>query len=224
MENPIRAQLLTKVGGLETFTRFWSWRSHVAEKRAEEALASAESLLVQGQAALAAANADNDTMTAWVDRFFKHWHAYMVAGSRTANPMITGPANFPVARNQKAMARAMALGDAYWQFANGTQEFIRRMERSKEKAELSALSSNTEHKTYSFAGGNLVYNTTLDRVQLVFDEKPTEDQRALLNKAAFRWSPRENAWQRKLTNNGVRAATSALVAMGIAKLEFDKET
>ena len=48
------------------------------------------------------------------------------------------------------------------------------------------------------------------RVQLIFDGKPAEDVRAILKKWAFRWSPRNSAWQRQLTDNGKRAARRAM--------------
>lgn len=48
------------------------------------------------------------------------------------------------------------------------------------------------------------------RVQLIFDGKPAEDVRAILKKWAFRWSPRNQAWQRQLTDNGKRAARLAM--------------
>ena len=44
------------------------------------------------------------------------------------------------------------------------------------------------------------------RVQLIFDGKPDDDTRALLKSYGFRWSPRNGAWQRQLTENGKRAA------------------
>ena len=44
------------------------------------------------------------------------------------------------------------------------------------------------------------------RVQLIFDGKPDDDTRALLKSYGFRWSPRNGAWQRQLTDNGRRAA------------------
>src|SRR5687767_6799856 len=39
----------------------------------------------------------------FINRFVRAWAAYQHAGSRTANWMITGPARFPVRRNEKAM-------------------------------------------------------------------------------------------------------------------------
>ena len=48
------------------------------------------------------------------------------------------------------------------------------------------------------------------RVQLIFDGKPAEEVRAILKKWSFRWSPRNQAWQRQLTDNGKRAARRAM--------------
>lgn len=55
------------------------------------------------------------------------------------------------------------------------------------------------------------------RVQLIFDGKPAEDVRAILKKWAFRWSPRNRAWQRQLTDNGKRAARRAMEEIAALK-------
>ena len=41
--------------------------------------------------------------------------------------------------------------------------------------------------------------------QILFDEKPGEETRNTLKANGFKWSPREGAWQRQLTDNA-RAA------------------
>lgn len=48
------------------------------------------------------------------------------------------------------------------------------------------------------------------RVQLIFDAKPDEETRDLLKSYGFRWSPRNAAWQRQLTENGKRAARQVM--------------
>lgn len=48
------------------------------------------------------------------------------------------------------------------------------------------------------------------RVQLIFEGKPSEEIRAILKKWSFRWSPRNQAWQRQLTENGKHAARRAM--------------
>ena len=53
-------------------------------------------------------------------------------------------------------------------------------------------------------------DTQLMRVQLIFDDKPDADTRALLKSNGFRWAPSQNAWQRQLTDNGKRAAREVI--------------
>ena len=36
-------------------------------------------------------------------RYLQHYHAWLSAQSRTASSFVTGPANFPTARNQKRL-------------------------------------------------------------------------------------------------------------------------
>ena len=53
-------------------------------------------------------------------------------------------------------------------------------------------------------------NPILNRLQILFDEKPDEDTRKALKSNGFRWSPKNGAWQRQLTDNAIRAAKTAL--------------
>lgn len=48
-----------------------------------------------------------------------------------------------------------------------------------------------------------VRNTELMRLQLIFDGKPSEAVRAALKSNGYRWSPKNGAWQRQLTNNAI---------------------
>lgn len=57
-------------------------------------------------------------------------------------------------------------------------------------------SKTTEKKDYK-----ILENIEENRLQLIFDGKPTEEVRKVLKKHGFRWSPKNSAWQRQLTNN-----------------------
>lgn len=57
----------------------------------------------------------------------------------------------------------------------------------------------------SFTGGKLVRNTENNRLQLLFDEKPSDEMRAKLKANGFKWAPSQGAWQRQLTENAERA-------------------
>ena len=61
-----------------------------------------------------------------------------------------------------------------------------------------------------FEGGQIVRNVELDRLQIIFDEKPYEETRAKLKANGFRWSPRNQAWQRQLTNAEEAAARAVI--------------
>ena len=53
----------------------------------------------------------------------------------------------------------------------------------------------------------VVENTDLMRLQLIFDDKPSEEVRKVLKSHAFRWSPSNKSWQRQLTDNAKRVLT-----------------
>ena len=55
----------------------------------------------------------------------------------------------------------------------------------------------------AFEGGEVVLNYDADRVQILFDEKPSDEMRQKLKKSAWRWSPSYGAWQRQATENAI---------------------
>jgi hypothetical protein len=59
---------------------------------------------------------------------------------------------------------------------------------------------------WEFAGGHAEANTEMNRLQLFFDEKPNEQQRAVLKAGGFKWAPTQDAWQRQLTDNAIYSA------------------
>ena len=52
-------------------------------------------------------------------------------------------------------------------------------------------------------------NAEENRLQILFDEIPDADTRDALKSNGFRWSPRNKAWQRQLTQNAEYAARRA---------------
>jgi hypothetical protein len=59
---------------------------------------------------------------------------------------------------------------------------------------------------WEFDGGRAEANTELNRLQLFFDERPNESQRAQLKAGGFKWAPSQDAWQRQLTDNAIYSA------------------
>ena len=73
-------------------------------------------------------------------------------------------------------------------------------------AELEKRESEPAPEDWEFDGGSVVANTELNRLQILFDDKPDEDVRAELKSNGFKWAPSQKAWQRQLTPNAMYAA------------------
>lgn len=80
---------------------------------------------------------------------------------------------------------------------------IRRLKKRIENLE---ASKDTEFVGWQFEGGEAVINKEKNRLQLLFDEKPGDEQRTTLKANGFRWAPSDKAWQRQLNTNAFYAA------------------
>ena len=90
-----------------------------------------------------------------------------------------------------------------YELSNNNAE-IRRL---KQRIEQLSASQELGYVGWTFGGGEAVANTDNNRLQLIFDEKPTEEQRIALKRNGFHWSPSEQAWQRQLNDNAIYAAS-----------------
>ena len=68
------------------------------------------------------------------------------------------------------------------------------IERHKAMAE-------AEDKEIAFNGGRVVVCNSDERMRFYFDEIPSVEVRNLMKRNAFKWSPKNGAWQRQLTAN-----------------------
>jgi hypothetical protein len=119
---------------------------------------------------------------------------------------------------KKGKSALMALGlseEESERLANGTNKPIPTWRLSnnnaqirivKEKIETIKKLDSMEAENIKFKGGEMVINVEINRVQFLFDEIPAPEIRALLKSHGFKWSPREKAWQRQRTPNGIRTA------------------
>ena len=80
-------------------------------------------------------------------------------------------------------------------------KFFKLGELAESNKEKLSDKSEKESTFVAFKGGKMVNNFQENRVQLIFDEKPSFELIGQLKKSAFRWSPKFCAWQRQLTNN-----------------------
>lgn len=76
------------------------------------------------------------------------------------------------------------------------------------KANIDRLENKPEtvFKGWQFEGGEAVINLANNCLQLMFDGKPTDEQRADLKKNGFKWAPTAKAWQRPLDFKSMAAA------------------
>lgn len=71
--------------------------------------------------------------------------------------------------------------------------------RLKKRIEQLRRVDGMEHVEFPFAGGVLMTNEEINRVQIIFDDTPDEATRAKLKAHGFRWAPSEGAWQTQRT-------------------------
>lgn len=127
--------------------------------------------------------------------------------ARTASPMITGPARFPTDRNRKALDAEMKKINLYLAWREKAEAAARKaVNLIGYVAPPKPEGAKTGQKVNDFPGFKVIENYDMDRVQFVFPDKPSADERAMLKGAAFKWAPSQGAWQRQLTNNAIYAA------------------
>ena len=95
--------------------------------------------------------------------------------------------------------------DPYISTTNMNAE-IRRLKERLESLKKAKEEGTTETITEDSAGNELfkvIKNTEIMRLQLIFDGKPSDEVREVLKKNGFKWSPKNGAWQRQLTDNAI---------------------
>ena len=87
-------------------------------------------------------------------------------------------------------------------------------------AQAAAVKANPESRaSVQFKGVDIVENRAADRLQLRFPDKPDASVRSELKSRGFRWSPKEGAWQRQLTDNARSSAVGALEKVGFGRAD-----
>ncbi len=105
------------------------------------------------------------------------------------------------AANAKARRQGKQAPYEPFTLANNNQN-IRATRRRIEQLQATKQKGTTRSET-DFMGERVevIENTEAMRLQLVFDGKPADEVRTVLKKNGFKWSPKNGAWQRQLTNN-----------------------
>ena len=93
-----------------------------------------------------------------------------------------------------------------WQLSNRNAEIRRTKDRIAQLRSVDEM----EHTEIEFEGGTIITNEDVNRVQILFDEKPDEATRSKLKTYGFRWSRTEGAWQTQRTPQNLRRACYVL--------------
>jgi hypothetical protein len=86
------------------------------------------------------------------------------------------------------------------------------------KQRIEALQVPTETKESQEGDVTLREDATENRVMLIFPGKPSDDVRAMLKSAGFKWSPNRGAWVRFFNNAGRAAAQYVLTKINEGQL------
>ena len=113
---------------------------------------------------------------------------------------------------------ANRIGFANYQLSNNLSN-IKRMEKRIAQLQANAKRAEAaggEVKRTAYQGlCEVVENFEENRLQIVFDDKPSAEVRAELKGNGFRWAPSQKAWQRQLNNGARYAATRFLRSQGV---------
>lgn len=109
--------------------------------------------------------------------YLKRLHDYLSAHSRVMSPMITGPARFPVARNNKRIDTADKRRDEWLEWCNRTKERMRRMydPRIIARAPISSDDSNAIEKLQAKIEAAEEYQEFMKAANAVIRKKKLSD-------------------------------------------------
>lgn len=111
--------------------------------------------------------------------------------------MIAGGSNFPVHKKEKQNERAKSHWEKY--------DYIFDIKNYLPKEKRNEIKQDIESKEYQYKDLIVIQNIEANRLQIKFDYKPDEEVRNILKGNGFKWSPKNEAWQRQLTSNALRS-------------------
>lgn len=199
---------------LELATRAHSGTSHVPDTRGKSEVAAYVEHMTEFNTRLAEAADTEERMAEAVaqseryrENYIKRLSAVWSSRSRMMSTMITGPANFPVHRQEKIWRSFENKSTELfaWQ-GRAILAAIKAIKAVGYIAPPKPEGSKTGTEELQVGEVLIVVNHDAERVQIVFDGKPTPEVIRELKGAAWNWSPRNSAWQRKITANSINSA------------------
>lgn len=134
------------------------------------------------------------------------WHEQMKA----ANKIIKSKSTADEQRDELAAIGldkreiAEVMGEVYpWKGypAASLSNNLAKIKATQAAIERHKAMAEAEDKEIAFNGGRVVMCNADERMRFYFDEMPSAEVRALMKRKAFKWSPKNGAWQRQLTAN-----------------------
>lgn len=110
---------------------------------------------------------------------------------------VSGSSNYNMKKHEKWVNKEDKLMSEY-NYIFDVENYIKKPKLRNE------IKQDIEAKEYEFNRITVIQNIELNRLQLIFDKKPDEEVRETLKKNGFKWSARNSAWQRQLTENALR--------------------
>lgn len=152
-----------------------------------------------------------DELSRYKATYLAKYGAVLAARSRTASPMITGPAKFPTRRNQQRIATEDRRRKEFDAWRHRAQAAVRKtiLAARTVQAERQQQAANPQADTVIAQGDDWKVEVAPsdDRVRIWFDAKPDAATRTRLKAEGWRWAPSVGAWQRKLTQAATMSAT-----------------
>lgn len=97
----------------------------------------------------------------------------------------------------KPTERWQSVGFPTYQLQNN----LAKIKATQASIERHKAMAEAEDKEITFNGGRVVVCNSDERMRFYFDEIPSVEVRNLMKRNAFKWSPKNGAWQRQLTAN-----------------------
>ena len=143
--------------------------------------------------------------------------------------MISGRGNYNVARHAKKVARQNSVGNDLWgdggKIERAKESILKKYNKNLLARKIKQVENAKEFKEFEvevnkwdlISYGNDIENA---RVYLKFNGKPSDETISVLKKNAFKWSPKNQRWQRQTTANGVNGLKKVLATYEIETNEI----
>lgn len=199
----------------ETARRAWLNISFKPEERAKQAMESFAEEMENILKKIKSEWLENyeELIQYYFDKKYNLYIDWLYKMSRCFSVMITGPAKFNNRAHEKANKSEHKALEEYVNY-NILKRLEKKIKYIKKREE---IESREEDSVIILKNDDfeLINNKKEERVQFLFQDKPSEEIRTLLKNNAFRWSPSKGAWQRKNTINGLSVAKNIVKKLGV---------